>query len=107
MALTRGTLFPGLDLPFLDQVNSGNPYAGTPLGELMALDFVYHEMHLYLDTHPEDENALAYFRRYREVYDRAAAAYTAAVGPLTALQNEGDRWKWADGPCPWERAANA
>ena len=79
---------------------------GRLLRAVQTAEFALTEVGLFLDTHPEDENALAYFRRYREAHDRAAAAYTAAVGPLTALQNEGNRWKWVDGPCPWERAAN-
>ena len=38
-ALSRGTLFPGLDLPFMNIVNK-MPAKTTPLRELMALDFV-------------------------------------------------------------------
>lgn len=44
-ALSRGTLFPGLDLPFMNMVNTGD-MTGTPLGEVMALDFVAHELAL-------------------------------------------------------------
>ena len=36
-ALSRGTLFPGLDLPFMNIVNK-MPANTTPLRELMALD---------------------------------------------------------------------
>ena len=39
MALARGTLFPGLDLPFMNMVNKPGDLS-TPLCELMALDFV-------------------------------------------------------------------
>ncbi len=55
-ALKRGTLFPGLDLPFMNMVNTAE-LSGTPLGELMAVQFVCHELHLYLDTHPQDTEA--------------------------------------------------
>ena len=37
MALARGTLFPGLDLPFMNLVNKPADLS-TPLCELMALD---------------------------------------------------------------------
>lgn len=80
---------------------------GRLLRNVQTAAFALTEVNLFLDTHPADENALAYYRRFRLLHDRAAEAYTAARGPLTALQNEGDRWKWVDGPCPWERAANA
>lgn len=56
MALARGTLFPGLDLPFMNMVNKPGDLS-TPLCELMALDFVIRELNLYLDTHPDDREA--------------------------------------------------
>ena len=57
MALARGTLFPGLDLPFMNMVNKPGDLS-TPLCELMAMDFVIRELNLYLDTHPDDREAL-------------------------------------------------
>ena len=48
-ALAKGTLFPGLDLPFMDYVAAG-PVENTPQAELMALDFVCQE--LALPGHP-------------------------------------------------------
>ncbi len=80
---------------------------GNLLREVQMAEFALVEANLFLDTHPTDENALAYFRRFRQIHDRAVEAYVEAFGPLTALQNEGDRWKWVDAPFPWERAANA
>ncbi len=56
MALARGTLFPGLDLPFMNLVNKPADLS-TPLCELMAMDFVIRELNLYLDTHPDDREA--------------------------------------------------
>ena len=47
-ALSRGTLFPGLDLPFMGMVNQTQEV--TPLTEMMALCFVAHELALYLDN---------------------------------------------------------
>ena len=57
-ALTRGTLFPGLDLPFMNMINN-TPEKSTPLRELMAIDFVLDELELYLDTHRKDAEAFA------------------------------------------------
>ena len=42
-ALQRGTLFPGLDLPFMNMVNTGG-MGDTPLCELMSLTFVADEL---------------------------------------------------------------
>ena len=57
-ALSQGTLFPGLNLPFhLKTVGTAVPK--TPLTELQALCFVVHELGLYLDTHQDDQEAFA------------------------------------------------
>ena len=65
-ALMRGTLFPGLDLPFMGIMNKELP--PTPMAEMMAIDFVVDELELYLDTHAEDEEAYARYQRKRVVY---------------------------------------
>ena len=61
-ALSRGTLFPELDLPFMNMVNTAD-LSGTPLGEVMALQFVCHELHLYLDTHKDDTEAFMMLKK--------------------------------------------
>lgn len=55
-ALSRGTLFPGLDLPFMNMVNTGD-LTGTPLGEVMALDFVAQELALLMVSSPASSQA--------------------------------------------------
>ena len=52
-ALVRGTLFPGLDLPFMGMINK-NEKAITPTTELQAMAFALQELALYLDTHRDD-----------------------------------------------------
>ena len=54
--LVRGTLFPGLDLPFMGMVNESD-LPSTPLHELQALGFAIDELVLYLDTHSDDREA--------------------------------------------------
>ena len=57
---------------------------------------------LYLDTHPGDQNAMAYYRNAQEANRQAAAAYERAVGPLMVTQAEGTVWNWINSPWPWE-----
>ena len=61
-ALSQGTLFPGLDLPFLNVLNK--TLAETPLTELMAIDFVVDELELYLDTHSDDTEAFQMYQTW-------------------------------------------
>ncbi len=101
--LTRGTLFPGLDLPFMNMVNKTNPYAGTPLGELMALTFMAKELQLYLDTHPDDKEAFKALKDTLALKREGTARYVKLYGPLRLedLENS-ETYNWPDGPWPWE-----
>ena len=102
-ALTRGTLFPGLDLPFMNIVNKTNPYAGTPLGEVMAIDFVIKELNLYLDTHPDDQEAFAMLKEMIGLSKEARTRYVKRFGPITISDLEYcNRFSWIDDPWPWD-----
>jgi len=100
-ALTRGTLFPGLDLPFMNIVNKNLP--ATPATELMAIDFVCNELVLYLDTHKEDQEAFELLQSFLALAKEAQRRYVQLCGPLqyTDLLSA-DRYTWLDDPWPWE-----
>ena len=100
--IVRGTLYPGLDLPFLNMVNEGE-LGSKPLQELQALSFAITELGEYLDTHQEDTESLMLFRKYVNLYEEGMARYTAACGPLTqrCAGKDGD-YNWLQGPWPWE-----
>lgn len=104
--LVRGTLFPGLDLPFMGMVNK-NEKPVTPLTELQALGFAINELALYLDTHPEDKEALELYRQYQLLYRQGAEQFSRDRGPLThGTPVEDGTYTWIDEPWPWEYAAN-
>ena len=100
-ALARGTLFPGLDLPFMNVVNTGDA-AGTPLGELMALGFVVDEMRLYMDTHPDDAEAFQSLKEMIALAREAHSRYVKKYGPVkfddVALSGT---YTWIGDPWPW------
>lgn len=76
------------------------------LRNVQTAEFALVEAGLFLDTHPDDRNALEYYQTFQKKHEKAVQDYVAAYGPLMAMQHEGSRWKWVDGPAPWERAAN-
>lgn len=101
-ALSRGTLFPGLDLPFMNMVNTGD-LSGTPLGEVMALDFVAHELSLYLDTHGSDEEAFTLYKSILGLAETAREKYVRLYGPLThADLINAQSYTWLKNPWPWD-----
>lgn len=104
--LIRGTLFPGLDLPFMGMVNQ-KELPVTPKTELQALGFAVNELALYLDTHPEDTEALQLYRQYQELYAQGAVQYGKKYGPMTHnMPVDHETYTWINDPWPWEFTAN-
>lgn len=100
--IIRGTLFPGLDLPFLGMVNE-TELPDRPMQELQALSFAIDELGLYLDTHPDDEAALELFRDYVKLYREGMRKYEEDCGPLTQQSAASqEAYRWLKGPWPWE-----
>lgn len=100
-ALIRGTLFPGLDLPFMNIVNTKS-MTNTALGELMALHFVCDELRLYLDTHSGDSEAFSLLKEMMELTKEAHKRYAAKYGPVSFDDlGMSDSYNWIDNPWPW------
>ena len=73
------------------------------LHEVDMAGFALYEVVLYLDTHPCDQEAMAYYRMTKEKYDEAVAAYVDNVGPLCMSDVTcGDTYAWIEEPWPWE-----
>ena len=47
----------------------------TPLLQVQVLAFAVQELALYLDTHPEDTEALELYRQYQQLYQKVSQAY--------------------------------
>ena len=103
--LIRGTMFPGLDLPFMGMVNEKEK-PDTPLSQLQTLGFAVQELALYLDTHREDKEALALYRAYQQMYAKLREQYAHKHGPLNHMSPGDGTYRWLDDPWPWEYCAN-
>lgn len=105
-ALVRGTLFTGLDLPFMGMVNK-NEKPVTPMTELQTIAFAIQELALYLDTHRDDREAYELYSTFQKMYHEAKDEYEKGCGPLThhSRVHPGE-YKWLDDPWPWEYAKN-
>ena len=104
-ALVRGTLFPGLDLPFMGMVNK-NEKPVTPLTELQTMAFMIQELALYLDTHRDDKEALEVYRTFQKMYEQGREVYEKECGPLNHMSVTDGEYRWLDDPWPWEYAKN-
>lgn len=100
-AIARGTLFPGLDLPFMGMIN--RPLPDSPLGEVMAIDFVADELELYLDTHKDDQEAFELYQSVLALSKEAHRRYVEKCGPITQSDLLGMKtYRWVHDPWPWE-----
>ena len=104
-ALIRGTLFSGLDLPFMGMVNK-HEKPTSPMTDLQTMSFALQDLALYLDTHREDHEALDLYRTIQKMYTEGMVKYEAQYGPLTHMSPTGDEYKWLCDPWPWEYAIN-
>jgi spore coat protein JB len=82
------------------------PNQAQLLQEIDEASFAVIDIHLYLDTHPEDEEALAFYQEHMAHRLRLMRTYAQNFGPLTiddAIESDGDTWKWSQQPFPWEQ----
>jgi len=72
--------------------------------ELQEADFALYDTVLYLNTHPCDKEALAYYQCIRETAEKLACRYNENVAAITHKDVSvcGGRWEWIDTPWPWE-----
>ncbi|MEH7377949.1 MULTISPECIES: spore coat protein CotJB [Bacillaceae] len=72
--------------------------------QLQTVDFVLVELTLYLDTHPDDLEAINQFNHYAKERKRIKKAFESQFGPLLQFGNSysGYPWNWKDTPWPWQ-----
>ena len=71
-----------------------------------TVGFTAFDTWLFLDTHPTDQEAMRYFRHYKELQRTASRVYAEKYGPLTMGDAvSSDRFLWSDEPWPWEGGA--
>ena len=71
------------------------------LKEIMDLNFAINDLALYLDTHPNDNNAIRMHCEYSNKQIDLTAEYQKLYGPLT-INFMSDAWDWIDEPWPWD-----
>lgn len=76
------------------------------LRQIQELEFTALELNLYLDTHPEDQEALKRFNEASSHLVGAIRMYEERYGPLLNYGLSGpvhdNEWPWINDPWPWE-----
>ena len=101
-ALIRGTLYPGLDLPFMGMVNRCEKRQ-SPMVQLQQLRFALTELGLYLDTHKDDKQAFEMYQTFLALAKEAHDRYIRKFGPVLKRDMLGmECYAWLDNPWPWD-----
>lgn len=75
------------------------------MDQINHASFMVDDIKLYLDTHPQDMEALAHFQEYSQIRNQSLKEYAKLYGPLTVDLAEyscTDRWNWVNEPWPWQ-----
>ena len=74
------------------------------LNWINIVSFAVDDVKLFLDTHPCNEEALAYFEEYKCMRNKALNEYAKFYGPLTidTAAASAEQWKWICEPWPWQ-----
>lgn len=75
--------------------------------KLNESSFAMYDTALYLDTHPCDQEAIAYYHKCMHIRNEVMKIYNNKFGPLQIDQvNETNQWSWVNDPWPWEVGGN-
>ena len=71
------------------------------------MDFMSLDLHLYLNTHPCDAEALKMYNEVTEHAIKARSQYESTYGPMTSFRSINTaEWDWENCPWPWQEAFN-
>ena len=73
------------------------------IDQLYSTSFAVDDLTLYLDTHPNCQEALGCFANLKGLEANLMQEINASYFPLTATAAGGEcQWEWVKGPWPWE-----
>lgn len=76
------------------------------LAKITAAHFMSEDLHLYLNTHPTDREALAKYNSYSKQLRMLMNEYEKCFGMLSEHSISPFPWQWINEPWPWEYEAN-
>lgn len=77
------------------------------LRKLQEASFAIDDVKLFLNTHPDNQEALDYYNKQKELRKQYMEEFTSKFGPISAYDvDTKNGWTWIDNPWPWEMEAN-
>ena len=89
-------------------MNTRNSNNRRELFEMIgAVSFLIDDLRLFLDTHPDNAEALSLFSEYQNQRSELISKYTNQFGPIDSYcVNTDNGWSWINEPMPWKTEAN-
>jgi spore coat protein JB len=102
-SLNHGTIFKDLHDPykFMPSKQKFDSKKEQLLYILMQYRFYIWDLHLYLDTHPNNEEALKLKEKYQEDFEKLENLYENNFDILTH-DKENKKFRWNSNPWPFE-----
>lgn len=74
------------------------------LTQIQAVNLIAVDLHLFLDTHPDNTQALKDYQAVSKQYQTLKEQYEEKFGPLVSFghQSPSSRFSWVDEPWPWK-----
>lgn len=79
------------------------------LKKLSELDFIAVDLALFLNTHPDNSEAIRAYNQVITAADAVRMKFEEAYGPLCSFRSYAmntQDWEWKDAPWPWQKDAN-
>jgi spore coat protein JB len=76
------------------------------LKQITAANFMVEDLHLYLNTHPADREALVKYNTFVMQSHSLKQEYERLYGMLHEHHASPYPWQWINEPWPWEYEAN-
>jgi len=78
------------------------------LKQLTILDFMLVDIALFLNTHPDEQEAVREYEQVACEANRVRGRFESLFGPLCSFRskNQGAEWAWSCDPWPWSREGN-
>lgn len=72
--------------------------------DIQIVSFLLKDAELFLDTHPDDAQALGFYNYYNQLLAALTQNYENQFGPLSPNSAaNANHWSWTDEPWPWEK----
>lgn len=73
------------------------------INDVNVASFLLDEAGLFLNSHPDNMEALEYYHEAQRKRNEAIRCYEEEIGPLSKYSvHNRSYWDWTEGPWPWQ-----